>query len=78
MAITDADRAHAAAASGLPADQIALIAGDTREELTGNACRVALRLLQKQRPAAKPPAESDDEAIDPAKLAAAIAKRIRF
>ncbi|MFJ2301844.1 hypothetical protein [Streptomyces sp. NPDC087787] len=77
--ITAADREHAAKVSGLSVEQVALLTGDTRDALTGNACRVAVQLQKKQsaRPVEKP-AEDDGAAIDPAKLAAAIAKRVRF
>ncbi|MFF3893178.1 hypothetical protein ACFYY3_08305 [Streptomyces sp. NPDC001812] len=39
--MTADDIAHAAALSGLPADLVELLAGETREELTENAKRVA-------------------------------------
>ncbi|MFJ8273667.1 hypothetical protein ACIQ8G_25880 [Streptomyces sp. NPDC094154] len=41
---TPEDIAHAAAVSGLPADLVKHIAGETREELTANASEVAAEL----------------------------------
>ncbi|MFB7110629.1 hypothetical protein [Streptomyces sp. NPDC056291] len=87
MAITDADRQHAANMSGLDVDAVKGIAGETRDELVDNARTVAREMRKTQAAkdaekreemaAAKRRAEADVE-IDPVKLAAAIAKRVRF
>ncbi|MFJ8273666.1 hypothetical protein ACIQ8G_25875 [Streptomyces sp. NPDC094154] len=77
--ITAADREHAARMSGLDVDAVKHIAGETRDELVTNARTVSRALREKkqtEKPAVKP--ADDSEAIDPAKLAAAIAKRMRF